>query len=141
MRLCKGLGWGYIILRCLYRYPSRIFKAYILGSKDIKKGHYHHIYFWALRYSISTSSLVSGYRSNTLTYTSLIPTGLIVLMLIPSFKTKDSDWFATYCHSLVLILILISIKTRIGNIFCQNTPPPHPPQTQPCLILPKLSTF
>ena len=27
------------------------------------------------------------------------------------------------CHSLVLILILISIKTRIDNIFGQNIPP------------------
>ena len=31
-----------------------------------------------------------------------------------------------YCHSLVLIPILISIKTRIDNIFGQNTPPPPP---------------
>ena len=30
-----------------------------------------------------------------------------------------------YCHSLVLILILISIKTRIDNIFGQKPPPPH----------------
>ena len=44
-----------------------------------------------------------------------------------------------YCHSLVLILILISIKTRIDNIFGQNTTPP--PGTQPCLILPKILTF
>ena len=29
------------------------------------------------------------------------------------------------CQSLVLILILISIKTRIDNIFGQK-PPPHP---------------
>ena len=29
-----------------------------------------------------------------------------------------------YCHSLVLILILISIKTRIDNIFGQNTTTP-----------------
>ena len=46
------------------------------------------------------------------------------------------------CHSLVLILILISIKTRIGNIF-RTPPPPHPtpPGTQLCLILTKLLTF
>ena len=45
--------------------------------------------------------------------------------------------------SLVLILILISIKTRIGNILSQKPPPPNPTQqeTQTCLILPKLLTF
>ena len=42
------------------------------------------------------------------------------------------------CHSLVLIIILIPIKTRIDNIFGKNT---TPPQTQQCLILPKLLTF
>ena len=47
-----------------------------------------------------------------------------------------------YCHSLVLILILISIKTRSDNIFGQKPPtPPTPPGTQLCLILPKLITF
>ena len=49
-----------------------------------------------------------------------------------------------YCHSLVLILILISIKTRIDHIFGLNHPTtttPPPPGTQPCLILPKPLTF
>ena len=46
-----------------------------------------------------------------------------------------------HCHSLVLILIIISIRTMSDNIFGQNSTPPHPPQTQPCLILPKLLTF
>ena len=46
-----------------------------------------------------------------------------------------------YCHSLVLILILISIKTGSDNIFGQKPPPHNPTGTQPCLILPKLLTF
>ena len=54
-----------------------------------------------------------------------------------------------YCHSLVLIPILISIKTRSDNIFGPKPPtpphppthPPHPPGTQLCLILTKLLIF
>ena len=39
------------------------------------------------------------------------------------------DWWnkAHYCHSLVLILILISIKTRIDNTFGQKPLPLHLP--------------
>ena len=55
-----------------------------------------------------------------------------------SWKNKVANWetapyqllftqLIVYCHSLVLILILISIKTRIDNILGQNTTtPPHP---------------
>ena len=38
------------------------------------------------------------------------------------------------CHSLVLILILISIKTRIDNIFGQNTIPPNHHPTPPTVV-------
>ena len=37
-----------------------------------------------------------------------------------------------YCHSLVLILILISIKTRSDNVF--GPKPPTSPTPQPCSI-------
>ena len=36
---------------------------------------------------------------------------------------RNQDWSFSYCHSLVLILILISIKTWNGNIFGQKLPP------------------
>ena len=44
------------------------------------------------------------------------------------------EGYTSYCHSLVLILILISIKTRINHIFGQNTTPPHPPTTNSTLL-------
>ena len=61
---------------------------------------------------------------------------------LPAYGSDHKSFFN--CHSLVLILILISIKTRIDNIFGQKPPPHHPttpPGTQLCLILLKLSTF
>ena len=39
-----------------------------------------------------------------------------------------------YCHSLVLILILISIKTRSDNIFGQKPPHPTPPTGNSTLL-------
>ena len=65
---------------------------------------------------------------------SILKTCFLYLTLSPSIC----------CHSLVLILILISIKTRSDNIFGQKPPHPTtttPPGTQLCLILLKLSTF
>ena len=41
----------------------------------------------------------------------------------------------TNCHSLVLILILISIKTRIDNIFGLNHPPPPTTTTRNSTLL------
>ena len=55
--------------------------------------------------------------------------------------TAEKSRLVLFCHSLVLILILISIKSRIDNIFGQNPPTTPPPGTQLCLILTKLLTF
>ena len=63
----------------------------------------------------------------------------IVFIITICFYLKKKKWniLCFYCHSLVLILILISIKNRSNNTFGQRPPP----GTQPCLILPKPLTF
>ena len=43
--------------------------------------------------------------------------------MFPSILSFDFDLILGHCHSLVLILILISIKNRIDNMVGQNTPP------------------
>ena len=88
--------------------------------------------------AVNVTTLYLNHQVHVTCYLYYLSNGIIISELLLQILCQLEPQLS----QLVLILILISIKTRIDHIFGQKPPhPTTPPGTQPCLILPKQLTF